>query len=395
MQPSDTKQKLTIFDTTLRDGEQGAGTKMTGNGKIQIARLLDQIGVDVIEAGFPVSSNGEHDTVKTIAGLTSKAQICALARGRKEDIDAAVSALKPAGDRARVHVFTATDKNHMAVKLRQTTDQVLASIYESVMYASQYIKCVQFSPEVATTTDTSFLFEAVKVAIEAGATTINIPDTNGCAMVREYGELISSVVDYVESNHQGVVVSVHCHDDHGLATANTLQGVLSGARQVECTVNGIGERAGNTSLEEVLMAVSLRPEIFGVKHSVDTTKLVELSDLVSRVSGVLVQPNKAFVGANAFAHQSGIHQDGVLKDPRLYEICDPELVGATRRLPIGKLSGKAGLTAAITNLGFYNPTKTQVEKIYDLVMRQADEHGSLTEGELQKLVSQVVKISVV
>ena len=386
-------ERVIIFDTTLRDGQQGAGTKVDAAGKIKIATQLDRIGVDIIEAGFPIASQGEHNTVLTIARMVKNAKVCALARSNQADIDAAVSALASLPEkRKRVHVFIATDAAHMSCKLQLTPSEVLARVSQYVAYAKQFVADIQFSPEVAVTTDMDFLFAVIDAAIEAGATTINIPDTKGYAMTDEYQDLIAAVVAHVGTRYQDVVVSVHCHDDHGLATANSLCGVRAGARQVQCTINGVGERAGNTSLEEVVMALTVRSDRFGLVHGVDTTKLVELSRLVEYEYGIVVPPNKAFVGNNAFAHESGIHQAGVLKGANLYEICAPELVGATRRLPIGKLSGKAGLQAALVALGYDSVSSIDIRKIYEQVMRIADSNriGSFSEDELRTAVQTVI-----
>lgn len=385
LKPND---QVVIFDTTLRDGEQGAGAAMSAVDKLAIAKALENAGVDVIEAGFPASSPGSFNVVKEIAEHTSRAVICALARGKEADIDAATASLALASDRARVHIFIATDKSHMVHKLRLTPAEVLQSIAHHVSYATTKIANVEFSPEVATTTEPAFLLESVKVAIASGATIINVPDTTGYSLPHEYGEVVAKVVKFVSSN-KNVMISVHCHNDRGLATANTLAGVKAGARQVECTVNGIGERAGNTSLEEVVMAFTLRPDHYGVTHNIDTTKLVALSQMVESATGLLLPANKAFVGRNAFAHESGIHQDATLKHPALYEICDPSLVGATRRLPIGKLSGRSGLSHMLCSLGI-NVDTIQLGLIYDLVMEKADKEKSLSAADFHSLAQLVL-----
>lgn len=377
-------ERVRIFDTTLRDGEQGAGASMSKEDKVAIAQLLEAMGVDVIEAGFPAASEGAAATVTAIAAACTRAQVCALARGTYADIDAAVRSLRPAGERARIHVFIATDKEHMAKKLRLDPATVLDRIATYVAYAKRFIDDIEFSPEVATTSDVAFLLKSIDVAVAAGATIVNIPDTTGYALPHEYGALIRTVVDHLAYAPQ-VLVSAHCHDDRGLATANTLEGVRNGARQVECTVNGIGERAGNTSLEEVVMAFTLRPEVYGVVHGIDTTHLCIVSALVARASRLPVPPNKAFVGISAFAHESGIHQDGVLKDPRLYEICAPELVGAVRRLPLSKLSGKAGLAATLVRLG-YVPTEPTLDLAYQQCMAYADVHQALPDDVVHRIV---------
>lgn len=381
-------ESIRIFDTTLRDGEQAAGASMSAADRLKIACMLDASGVDIIEAGFPIANQGIHDSVYEIAGATKRARICALARGSRQDVDAAASALVPAGDRARIHVFVATDAMHMAVKLSMTPEMVLERIRDTVSYARRFVSDVQYSSEVATTTEPAFLFETIRTAIEAGATTINIPDTTGYMLPHEYGELIARVAELV-SGFPEVIVSVHTHNDRGLATANALEGIRAGARQVECTINGLGERAGNASLEEVVMALTLRPEVFGLGHNIDTAELMAISKVVEAASGIVVAPNKAFVGANAFAHESGIHQAGVSKDPMLYEVCDPALVGNVRRLPIGKLSGKAGLQSALSVLGYPIFAADVLGRIYDTIMQVADRTASLSEAELHEAVASV------
>ncbi len=382
----DVQDRVVVFDTTLRDGEQAAGAAMAPEAKINIARMLDSAGVDVIEAGFPVASPGVFETVRTIAAQVTRAGVCALARGNSEDITAAAAALAPARDRARIHLFIATDAVHMEKKLRLQPSAVLDMIVRSVRHAKSLVHDVEFSPEVATTSDREFLFRSITAAIAAGATVINVPDTTGYSVPHEYGDLIRAVHRQVPNiNH--AMVSVHCHNDRGLATANTLEGLRAGARQVECTVNGIGERAGNTSLEEVLMALTLRSDVYELMHGVDTTQLCALSSAVSAATRFVVPPNKAFVGKNAFAHESGIHQAGVLASASLYEICDPNLVGAVRRLPIGKLSGKAGLRALTTRLG-YQLSSQDISELYVRVMAFADRHdGSLCDEDVRSLIT--------
>ena len=303
--------RITVFDTTLRDGEQAAGASMTSLQKISIASMLESAGVDVIEAGFPASNNESFRSVRAIAQRSTRATICALARGTASDITAAAEALASVGTRARIHIFVATDASHMSLKLKLSATGVLEMICASVRQAATLVSSVEFTPEVATTTDFDFLCRSVRVAIAAGASVINIADTTGHCFPWEYGDLITRLQLAVPECAR-IVLSTHCHNDRGCATANTLEGVRAGARQVECTVNGIGERAGNAALEEVLMALTLRENSFGVWHQVDTTMLTALSRQVSEACGFMVPPNKAFVGRNAFAHESGIHQAGVL-----------------------------------------------------------------------------------
>lgn len=362
MQTANNREQLIVLDTTLRDGEQGAGCSMSFEDKVAIALALEAAGVDEIEAGFPAANDESFKVVSRIAQTTTRVNIFALARGTESDVKAAAAAVSAAGARAGVHVFVATDAEHMKTKLKRTPTEVLETIKARVSQAAALVPLVQFSPEVATTSDFEFLCQSVRVAIASGARIINIADTVGYCFPWEYGDLLARLQAAVPELAR-CILSAHCHDDRGMATANTLEAVRAGARRAECTINGIGERAGNTSLEEVVMALTLRPEQFGVCHQIDTTKLCTLSALVSSASGVAVSPNKAFVGANAFAHESGIHQDGTLKDPRLYEVCDPVLVGATRRLPLGKLSGKAGVLDALKK-GGYLPTSAQLEAIY-------------------------------
>ncbi len=382
-----TNARVVIFDTTLRDGEQGAGASMSLDDKVAIAKKLDAMGVDVIEAGFPAASEGAYAAVAAIATVCVQARVCALARSTKADIATAARAIRAAGSRARLHVFMATDSTHMAVKLSRTPEEVLAAIASAVAYAKTLVDDIEFSPEVATTSDRAFLYRAIDTAVRAGATTINIPDTTGYALPHEFGALVRDVVEHLAYN-PAIVVSVHCHNDRGLATANTLEGVRAGARQVECTVNGIGERAGNTALEEVVMALTLRPDVYGCTHGVVTRELCTLSELVVATSRVVVPPNKAFVGRNAFAHESGIHQAGVVKQASLYEVCDPALVGAIRRLPIGKLSGKAGVQEALTRLGVVC-TSGELERIYAAIMEYADQHQVVPDSVITTIARRI------
>ncbi len=357
--PSD--DYVRIFDTTLRDGEQSAGAALSPEQKLDIARGLSRLGVDIIEAGFPASSPSDREVVARIAAevgneVEGRASgeppwICGLARCNKQDIDTAWGSLR-AAKRPFIHTFLATSDIHMKHKLRMTRPEVLARVREMVGHASSLCTDVEFSPEDAGRSEPAFLYSVLETAIEAGATTINVPDTVGYNMPEEYGALIAGI----RANVRGIeraVISTHCHNDLGLATANALAGVRAGARQVECTVNGIGERAGNTALEEVVMALHTRHAMYGLTTGIDTPQLTAMSRLVSACSGMLVQPNKAVVGANAFAHESGIHQDGMLKNEQTYEIMRPETVGAGgSRLVLGRQSGRHAFRARLAELGY-------------------------------------------
>lgn len=347
--------KITIFDTTLRDGEQCPGASMNIKQKIEVARQLARLKVDVIEAGFPVISDGDFNAVKEIASEIKGPIIAGLARCVPKDIEAAANALKPAGKRARIHVFLATSKIHMEYKLGKPKDEILRLAVEGVKLARSFVENVEFSPEDGSRTDPDFLVEVCKAVIAAGATTVNIPDTVGWAVPEQFGSLIKHLMDQVPEFKSGkAIISVHCHNDLGLAVANSLAAVKAGARQVECTINGIGERAGNAALEEIVMALKTRSDYFGpITCNINTKEIVRTSRLVSRMSGLIVQRNKAIVGENAFAHASGIHQDGVLKKRETYEIMDPADVGwGQSELPLTKHSGRAAVSARLKELGF-------------------------------------------
>ena len=345
--------KVLIFDTTLRDGEQCPGASMNLREKMEVARQLARLNVDVIEAGFPVISDGDFHAVQQIATEVRGPIIAGLARCTANDIDAAAAAVKPAGDRARVHVFLATSKIHREHKLRKAHDEILRLAVEGVRRARSLVRDVEFSPEDASRTEPEFLAEITRAAIEAGATTINIPDTVGFAVPDQFAALVEYLFANVK-NIADAVVSVHCHNDLGLAVANSLAAVRAGARQVEGTINGIGERAGNAALEEVVMALRTRPEVFGnVTTDVQTREIVKSSRLISRMSGLLVPRSKAIVGENAFAHSSGIHQDGMLKNRSTYEIMDPHEVGwGETELPLTKHSGRHAMTKRLEHLGY-------------------------------------------
>ena len=384
-----------IFDTTLRDGEQSPGATMTSGEKLEVARALARLGVDVIETGFPAASPDDLLAVKTIARRIGSAPtpgrpqaeppvICALARAHRGDIDKAIEALAPARH-PRVHTFLATSPIHRVHKLKMDKGEVLARIREMVLYARGLVDDIEFSPEDAGRTEIDFLIEAVTVAIEAGATTINIPDTVGYTTPDEFGERIAALMARVPGIDD-VVISVHCHNDLGLATANTLAGLRAGARQAEVTLNGIGERAGNTALEEVVMALRTRHARFGLTTGVDTTQIAHASKLVSAVTGMVVQPNKAIVGANAFAHEAGIHQDGMLKHEETYEIMRPETVGvAQSRLVLGKHSGRHAFGARLEELG-YALDAADLRQAFDRFKALADRKKRVTDADLEALM---------
>jgi len=333
------KDKLIIFDTTLRDGEQSPGASMTRDEKLRIARQLERMRVDVIEAGFAAASNGDFEAVRSIAEAIKESTVCSLARANEHDIRRAGEAIRPAA-RGRIHTFIATSPIHMEKKLRMTPDQVVEQAVKAIGWAREYTDDVEFSAEDAGRSEIDFLVRIFEAVIDAGAKTINVPDTVGYNVPEQFAATVRTLIERVP-NSDKVVWSVHCHNDLGLAVANSLAAVRTGARQVECTINGLGERAGNASLEEIVMAVRTRADIFPVETGVDTTQIVPASKLVSQVTGYPVQPNKAIVGANAFAHESGIHQDGVLKHRETYEIMRAEDVGwGANKLVLGKLSGR-------------------------------------------------------
>jgi 2-isopropylmalate synthase len=346
-----TKDKVIIFDTTLRDGEQAPGATMNLEEKLLIAKALEKMGVDVIEAGFPAASNGDFEAVNRIAKTIKNSVICGLARAKKSDIERTAEAVKPAV-KPRIHTFLATSPIHMEFKLKMSEEQVLAAIKDSVSLARNLCPEVDWSPEDATRSKHDFLFKAIETAISAGATTINIPDTVGYTTPDEYFDLISAIKNNV-SNIDKAIISAHCHNDLGMAVANSLAAMRAGARQIECTINGIGERAGNAALEEIVMAIKTRPDFYNVETGIDTTMISRISKLVASITGFAVQYNKAIVGANAFAHESGIHQDGMLKNRSTYEIMTPQSVGLEKtNLRLGKLSGRAAFKDHLKELGY-------------------------------------------
>ena len=380
--------RIIIFDTTLRDGEQCPGASMNLREKLEVARQLARLRVDVIEAGFPVISAGDFDSVQRIAREIKGPIICGLARCVPKDIDAAGDALKPAGKRARIHVFLATSKIHREFKLGKARDEILRLAVEGVKRAKSFVQDVEFSPEDASRTEPDFLVEICRATIAAGATTLNIPDTVGWAVPEQYGSLIRHLHESIPEFQSGqAVISVHCHNDLGMAVANSLAAVRNGARQVECTVNGIGERAGNAALEEIVMAIKTRSDVFsGFRLGVKAGEIVRSSRLVSRLSGLVVQRSKAIVGENAFAHSSGIHQDGILKKRETYEIMDPEEVGWGRtELPLTKHSGRAAVAARLKHLGF-KMTEADVQAIFARFKEIGDKKKFVYDNDLTALV---------
>ena len=379
--------KLIIFDTTLRDGEQSPGASMTRDEKLRIARQLERMKVDVIEAGFAASSNGDFAAVKAIAEAIKDSVVCSLARANDRDISLAADALKGAA-RARIHTFIATSPLHMQVKLRMTPDQVHEQARQAVKFARNLCADVEFSPEDGYRSEPDFLCRVLETAIAEGATTINIPDTVGYAVPELYGEFIRMLRERVPNSDQAVW-SVHCHNDLGMAVANSLAGVmLGGARQVECTINGLGERAGNCSLEEVVMALRTRRDYFKLDVGVDTTQILSASRMVSQTTGFLVQPNKAVVGANAFAHASGIHQDGVLKARDTYEIMRAEDVGwAANKIVLGKLSGRNAFKQRLQDLGISLESEAEVNAAFVRFKDLADRKSEIFDEDILALVS--------
>ena len=378
--------KVLIFDTTLRDGEQCPGASMNFREKMEVARQLARLNVDVIEAGFPVISDGDFHAVHSIATEVRGPIITGLARCTTGDIDAAGAAVRPAGDRGRIHVFLATSKLHLEHKLKKAQSEILRLAVEGVRHARTLCRDVEFSPEDASRTEPEFLAQITEAAIEAGATTINIPDTVGYAVPDQFAELIRYLFGNVKNIHDAVV-SVHCHNDLGLAVANSLAAVRAGARQVEGTINGIGERAGNAALEEVVMALRTRPEVFGnVTTDLNTREIVKSSRLISRMSGLLVPRSKAIVGENAFAHSSGIHQDGILKKRETYEIMDPHEVGwGETELPLTKHSGRHAMVKRLEHLG-HSLTDAEVEHVFRRFKEIGDRKKFVYDEDLAALV---------
>lgn len=380
------KDRLIIFDTTLRDGEQSPGASMTKDEKIRVARQLERMRVDVIEAGFAAASPGDFDSINAIAQAIKDSTVCSLARANENDIRRAGEAITPA-PRKRVHTFIATSPIHMEKKLRMTPDQVVEQAVKAIGWARQYTDDVEFSAEDAGRSDIDFLCRVFEAVIKAGATTLNVPDTVGYNVPGQYAETIRQLIERVPGS-DNVVWSVHCHNDLGLAVANSLAAVMAGARQVECTVNGLGERAGNASLEEIVMAVRTRADIFPVDTLIDTTQIVPASKLISQITGYPVQPNKAIVGANAFAHESGIHQDGVLKHRETYEIMRAEDVGwSQNKLVLGKHSGRNAFKSRLNELGVVLDSEEALNAAFARFKELADKKHEIFDEDLQALLS--------
>jgi 2-isopropylmalate synthase len=378
-----------IFDTTLRDGEQSPGFSMNTAEKIRVAHQLAALNVDVIEAGFPISSRGDLEAVRQVAKEVRTVPIAALARARKDDVMAAVEALEPAAN-SRLHVFLATSDLHLKVKLNMSREQALENIASMIALGRKHVAEVEFSAEDAGRTDIDFLCKVCRVAVDAGATILNLPDTVGYAVPEEYGEMFRRVRESL-GDMPGIRLSAHCHDDLGLAVANSLAAIRAGVRQIECTVNGIGERAGNASLEEVVVALAVRKESFGVTTNITLDQLFAASRLLSEVTGAHVAPNKAVVGANAFAHEAGIHQDGIIKNPLTYEIMSPQMVGVPKRsMVLGKHSGRNALRESLRDLG-HDPSDVELAEIYKRVTALADHSKEIRPRDLVAIAHEVLR----
>jgi 2-isopropylmalate synthase len=380
-------ERITIFDTTLRDGEQSPGCSMNAPEKLRMAHQLDRLGVDVIEAGFPIASEGDFAAVQAIAAVVRRPVIAGLARACSKDIERAWQALKGAA-RPRIHVFLATSDIHLKYKLRISRQQCLEQAADAVRLAKSLCDDVEFSPEDATRTDPEFLCQVVEAVVAAGATTVNIPDTVGYTTPGEFGELIRTIRKNVRGIER-VTISAHCHDDLGMAVANSLAAVAAGARQVECTINGIGERAGNASLEEIVMAIRVRPDRLAYETSVVSEQLFPASQMLSEITGVAVQPNKAIIGRNAFAHEAGIHQDGMLKNPLTYEIMTPQSVGVPdSKLVLGKHSGRHALGLRCEQLG-HQFERQQLDEVYRRFVVLADQIKQVEDRHLLQLIAAI------
>ncbi|RZN59620.1 2-isopropylmalate synthase [Avibacterium paragallinarum] len=375
--------QVIIFDTTLRDGEQALKASLTVKEKLQIALALERLGVDVMEVGFPVSSAGDFESVRTIAQQVKNSRVCALSRAVDKDIDVAAEALKVA-EAFRIHTFIATSALHVEAKLRRTFDDVMEMAINAVKRARRYTDDVEFSCEDAGRTGIDNICRIVEAAINAGATTVNIPDTVGYCLPMEYGNIIANVMNRVP-NIDKAIISVHCHNDLGMATANSLTAVQNGARQIECTINGIGERAGNTALEEVVMAIKTRQALFGVDTRINTQEIHRVSQMVSQLCNMPIQPNKAIVGSNAFAHSSGIHQDGMVKNKNTYEIMSPETIGLKKeKLNLTARSGRAAVKNHMDSMG-YQENEYDLDKLYEAFLKLADKKGQVFDYDLEAL----------
>jgi 2-isopropylmalate synthase len=378
-----------IFDTTLRDGEQSPGFSMNTAEKIRLARQLAALNVDVIEAGFPIASRGDLEAVRMVSQEVRNVPIAALARAKREDVTAAIEALEPAAA-PRLHVFLATSDLHLRVKLNMSREQALEAIGSMIRYGRQHVGEVEFSAEDAGRTDIDFLCQVCRVAVEAGATVLNLPDTVGYAVPEEYGAMFTKVREYL-GDPEGITLSAHCHDDLGMAVANSLAAVRAGVRQIECTINGIGERAGNASLEEVVVALAVRKESFGVTTGIRLEELFPSSRMLTEITGAQVAPNKAVVGANAFAHEAGIHQDGIIKNPLTYEIISPQTVGVpARSLVLGKHSGRNALRMTLKDLG-YEAGDAELAEIYKRVTALADQAKQVRSRDIVAIAHEVIR----
>jgi 2-isopropylmalate synthase len=378
-----------IFDTTLRDGEQSPGFSMNTEEKIRMARQLAKLGVDIIEAGFPISSRGDLEAVQAVAREVRDVPIAALARAKKVDLEAAIEALRPAAS-SRLHIFLATSDLHLKVKLNMTREQALEAITSMVRFGRQHVAEVEFSAEDAGRTEIDYLCQVCRAAVDAGASILNLPDTVGYAVPEEYGAMFLKVREYL-GDTPSVTLSAHCHDDLGLAVANSLAAVRAGVRQIECTVNGIGERAGNASLEEIAVALAVRKENFGVTTNIKLDQLFPASRMLTEVTGAQVAPNKAVVGANAFAHEAGIHQDGIIKNPLTYEIISPETVGVpARSLVMGKHSGRNALRVSLRDLGF-EASDAELAEIYRRVTTLADQSKTVRPRDILGIAHEVIR----
>ena len=380
---------IRIFDTTLRDGEQAPGFSMSAPEKIRMARQLESLGVDIIESGFPIASRGDLEGVRAVTREIRNCTVAALARARQGDIDVALDGLKGAAH-PRLHMVLATSDLHLHYKLRITREEALEAISTNVRYAREHCAEVEFSAEDASRTDIDFLCQAVKRAVDAGATIINLPDTVGYALPEEYGDMFRRVIEFLDGAN-GITLSAHGHNDLGLGVANSLAAIRAGARQLELTINGIGERAGNAALEEVAVVLHVRQASLGVKTNIHLDKLYAASQLLSEITGVNVAPNKSVVGANAFSHEAGIHQDGILKNPLTYEIISPEVVGVPKRqLVLGKHSGRNALRSALVEIG-YAPTTEELNECYTRVSALADQSKQVKAPDLLTIANQVMR----
>lgn len=382
------KERLIIFDTTLRDGEQSPGASMNKAEKMRLAMQLEGLGVDVLEAGFPAASEGDFEAVSEIAAKIERSEVAALSRAVKYDIERAWEAVRHAA-KPRIHTFIATSDIHMRYKLKMTKEEVMNAAVEAVRYAKSFTDNVEFSAEDGSRSDRDFLCRIFEAAIEAGATTVNLPDTVGYAIPQEFGDLVKYVMTHTPNAHKAIF-SVHCHNDLGLATANTIAAICAGARQAEVTINGIGERAGNTSLEEVVMAVYTRPNFLPVTTGIKTDHIYPVSRQVSMITGIMVQPNKAIVGANAFAHEAGIHQHGVMNNPMTYEIMKPEIIGlSANKLVLGKHSGRHALRAHLKDLG-YELSEEELNLVFTKFKELADKKKHVMDEDLEVIVTEGV-----